>query len=175
MQVILRSLVIATFFVALSTPAAHAQNPFRTAGEKITGEAYWPGRAAAHSLNAARSYAQEYQSYVTRAPRPEPVVVAEVSKTLSGYLDEAQRHLASMKKDFADDKETVAAVEAMERDLAKAVDQHKAMIACCQDQKFDKAMAMTCCGDLSKSLGKIHDDHVALMKKLSHKHAAAKK
>src|SRR4029078_11198996 len=39
----------------------------------------------------------------------------------------------------ATDKETVAAVEAIEKDLAKAVADNKAMIACCQDEKFDKA------------------------------------
>jgi hypothetical protein len=30
---------------------------------------------------------------------------------------------------------------------------------------------MTCCTDLSKLLGKIHDDHVALMTKLATKNA----
>ena len=80
-----------------------------------------------------------------------------------------------MKKDFASDKETVAAVERIEKDLAKAVEHNKAMIACCQEEKFDKAMAMTCCTDLSKQLGKIHADHVALMKQLATKHAAPAK
>lgn len=151
---------------------AVAQNPFRTAGEKITGQAYWPGQATGRYIQSAQSYAQEYQNYVARAPRPEPAVVQEVSKTLSGYLDEANKHLTAMKKDFADDKETVAAVESIQKDLTKATDHHKAMITCCQDEKYDKAMAMSCCTDLSKALGKIHDDHVALMKKLAAKHPA---
>ena len=150
---------------------AVAQNPFRTADEKITGQAYWPAQAMGRHLQSAQAYAQEYHNYLTRAPRPEPVVVQEVSKTLTGYLDEANKHLTSMKKDFADDKETVAAVEKLEKDLAKAVGHHKAMITCCQDEKFDKAMAMTCCTDLSKVLANIHEDHVALMKKLTAKHA----
>ena len=66
-----------------------------------------------------------------------------------------------MKKDFAADKETVAAVEVIEKDLAQAVE-------------HNKAMAMSCCTDLSKQLGKIHDNHVALMKKLAAKHGATK-
>ena len=107
-----------------------------------------------------------------KTPKPEPAVVAEVHKTLTGYLDEANKHLASMKKDFAGDKETVAAVESLENDLATAIDHNKAMIACCQDQKFDKAMAMTCCTDLSKSIAKIHAAHVALMGKLAAKYPA---
>jgi hypothetical protein len=146
---------------------------FRSAGEKITGEAYWPARATTRYLQSAQSYAQDFQAHVARAGRPEPAVVTEVSKTLTGYLDEANKHLVAMKKDFAGDKETVAAVEGIEKDLAKAVEQNKAMITCCQDEKFDKAMAMTCCTDLAKQIGKVHADHVALMKKLSTKHAAA--
>jgi len=166
--------LVALVVIALPQFAA-AQNAFRSAGEKITGDAYWPGRAATRYIESARNYAQEYQGYITRAPRPEPAVVQEVSKTLTGYLDEAKKHLTAMKKDFANDKETVAAVEGMEKDLAKAVENHKAMIACCQEEKFDKAMAMTCCSDLSKDLGKIHDTHVALMKKLAAKHGPAAK
>jgi len=154
--------------------SANAQgSAFRTAGEKITGEAYWPGRATSRYLQSAQSYAQDFQAHVARAGRPEPTVVKEVSKTLTSYLDEANKHLVAMKRDFAGDKETVAAVEGIEKDLAKAVEQNKAMITCCQDEKFDKAMAMTCCTDLAKQIGKIHADHVALMQKLSSKHAAS--
>jgi hypothetical protein len=153
--------------------AADAQNPFRTAGEKISGEAYWPGRATTRYLESAQSYAQDFQTHVAKAGKPEPAVVAEVHKTLTGYLDEANKHLVSMKKDFASDKETVAAIEKIEKDLATAVAHNKAMIDCCKEEKFDKAMAMTCCTDLSKQLGKIHADHVALMKKLSTKYAAS--
>jgi hypothetical protein len=174
----IRNLLTAVGIVAASfvwVPSIEAQGTgFHSAGGKITGEAYWPARATTRYMQSARAYVQEYQGYVQRVPRPEPVVVQEVSKTLSGYLDEANKHLATMKKDFASDKETVAAVEAIEKDLAKAVEQNKAMIACCKEEKFDKAMAMTCCGDLAKQLGKIHDDHVALMKKLATKYATAK-
>ena len=162
---------VAALALTVSPQAATAQNPFRTAGEKISGDAYWPGRATTQYLQSAQNYAQEFQTYVAKTPKPEPAVVAEVHKTLTAHLEEANKHLASMKKDFADDKETVAAVEKMEKDLISAVAHNKAMIECCKDEKFDKAMAMTCCTDLSKDLGKIHADHVALMKKLSTKHA----
>ena len=168
---LLSAAAVAAIVLTLSAPAATAQNPFRTAGEKITGDAYWPGRATTRYLESAQSYAQDFQTHVAKAGKPEPAVVAEVHKTLTGYLDEASKHLASMKKDFAGDKETVAAVEKMEKDLATAVSHNKAMVECCKGEKFDKAMAMTCCTDLSKELGKIHADHVALMKKLSQKHA----
>jgi len=175
MNVTFRRLLVAACAAVLLLPAlASAQNPFRSAGEKISGEAYWPGRATGQYIQSAQNYAQEYQGYLARTPRPEPAVVQEVSKTLNGHLDEATKHLTSMKKDFADDKETVAAIENIEKDLAKAIERNKDMIKCCENEKFDKAMAMTCCTDLSKALGKIHADHTALMKKLSAKHTGKK-
>ena len=168
-KMLFAAVLVGLTLVSLDT--ANAQNPYRTAGEKISGDAYWPARATSQYLQSAQNYAQEFQAHVAKGGKPEPAVVAEVHKTLTAHLEEANKHLVSMKKDFADDKETVAAVEKMEKDLASAIAHNKAMIECCKDEKFDKAMAMTCCTDLSKDLGKIHADHVALMKKLSTKHA----
>src|SRR5436190_11975445 len=151
-RTLLCAATVAALFLTVSPQAATAQNPFRSAGDKITGDAYWPGRATTRYLESAQSYAQDFQTHVAKAGKPEPAVVAEVQKTLTGYLDEAKKHLATMKKDFAADKETVAAIEKMEKDLATAVAHNTAMINCCKEEKFDKAMAMTCCTDLSKEL-----------------------
>jgi len=80
-----------------------------------------------------------------------------------------------MKKDLASDKEAVAGIEGIEKGLAAAIEHNKAMIACCENQKFDKIATMTCCTDLVKQLDKVHADHVALMKKLSQKYATPAK
>jgi hypothetical protein len=101
--------------------------------------------------------------------------VKDIKTGLSRYLDDAQKHLATMKKDFAGDKETVAAIENIEKGLASAVEHNKQMIACCENQKFDKIATMACCTDLVKQLDKVHADHVALMKKLSQKFAGSGK
>jgi hypothetical protein len=172
MNATLRNLFCAAAFAALSviTAVTYAQTGFGSAGHKQGIDAYWPGRATTQYLQSAQSYAAEFQAHVARAGQPAPAVVHEVNKTLTGYLDEANKHLAAMKKDFAKDTETVAAIETIEKDLAKAVADNKAMITCCQDKKFDQAMAMTCCTDLSKSLAKIHAAHVALMGKLAVKY-----
>ena len=97
----------------------------------------------------------------------------DIKTDLGRYLDDAQKHLTTMKKDFASDKETVAGVENLEKELASAIANNKAMIACCEDQKFDKVATMKCCTDLVKDLDKVHADHVALMRKLSQKYAAS--
>ena len=163
-------LAVVAGLALVGTPElALAQGP---AGRKVTGEAYWPAKASRRHVETARYYAQEFQTYVKAAPQPEPSVVKDIKTELGRYLDEAQKHLATMKKDLEGDKEAVAGVESIEKELATAVEHNKAMIACCENQKFDKIATMTCCTDLVKQLDKVHADHVALMKKLTAKYAA---
>ena len=80
-----------------------------------------------------------------------------------------------MKKDFAKDKETATAIGKIEKDLAVAVDANKAMIECCENEKFDKVAGMACCTDLVKQLDKVHAAHQSLMKKLTAKPTATAK
>lgn len=147
-------------------------NTFRDAGSKIRGDAYWPARATTRYLDSARDYAEDFQTYVAKNPSPEPSVVKEVNLELSRYLSESKKHLATMKKDFAADKETLAAIEKIEKELAAAVESHKAMMECCENEKFDKIAGMACCKDFVKQLDKVHADHQQLMQKLSGKPAA---
>jgi hypothetical protein len=147
----------------------------QSAGDKITGAAYWPARASTRHIESARGYAQEFQTYVQRVPQPEPSVVRDIKTELGRYLDEGQKHLTAMKKELANDTETVAAIESIQKDLAKAVEHNKAMITCCENQKFDKIATMACCTDLVKQLDKVHADHVALMRKLGGTAAPATK
>jgi len=142
------------------------------AGGKITGDRYWPAKATGRYIETARNYAQDVQSYLATAAHPEPSVVKDIKTDLGHYLADSQKHLATMKKDFAADKETVAAIDSIEKGLAAAVAHHKAAVACCEDQKFEKVATMACCTDLVKQLDKVHGEHVALMKTLSHKYPA---
>ena len=177
MTTTIRVLFVTAAVAALSIVAfpgkVHAQaSGFQDAGAKIRGDVYWPGRASSRYIESARNYAQDVQTYVAKAPQPEPSVVKEFKMELGRYLDDAQKHLATMKKDLASDKEAVAGIEGIEKGLAAAIEHNKAMIACCENQKFDKVATMTCCTDLVKQLDKVHADHVAMMKKLSQKYAA---
>jgi hypothetical protein len=156
--------------LALTPQFATAQ---QDAGAKIRGDVYWPSRAATRHVESARNYAQEVQSYVAKTPQPDPSVVKDIKTTLGTYLEEAQKHYATMKKDFAADKAAVAAIEKVEKELTAAVDHNKAMVACCEKEKFDKIATMSCCTDLVKQLDKVQAEHVALMKTLA-KPAATK-
>ena len=166
------SLVMGLIAAGLPGLVLAQANVFRDAGAKIRGDAYWPSRATTRYIEGARGYAQDFQTYVKTNPNPEPSVVKEVNLELSRYLSESKKHLATMKKDFAADKETVAAIEGIEKELAAAVESQKAMIECCENEKFDKIAGMACCKDLVKQLDKVHADHQHLMQKLSGKPAA---
>jgi len=145
------------------------------AGGKITGERYWPAKATSRHLTSAREYAQEFQNYVKTTPQPEPSVVKDIKTELGRYLEESKKHLATMKEDLKADKEAVAAIDSLEKELAAAAEHNKAMIACCENQKFDKIATMACCTELVKQLDKVHADHTALMKKLAAKYATPAK
>lgn len=160
---------------SIATAAPGGSAGFHSAGWKQGVDTYWPARSASRAIGNAREYAQDFQSYVAKMPNPEPSVVKDVKVELSRYLDEAAKHLAIMKKDFAEDKETLAAIEKIEKDLSTVVENQQAMIECCENEKFDKIAGMACCKDFVKELDKVHAAHQSLMKALSAKHAASAK
>ena len=161
--------------LALMPSAAHAQPD---AGAKARGEhsvPFWSSRSSARRISAAREYARDFQRYVAANPEPDPVVVKEVTTEIGNNLDEAKKHLAQLKKDFAANKEAVAGIEGIEKQLAAAFDQHKMLCECCEKEAFDKIATMECCSDLAKKLDKILTDHDDLMHKLSPKAVAPAK
>jgi len=156
--------------LAISFAQAQPTSGFHSAGWKQGVDTYWPAKSASRAIGNAREYAQDFQNYLTKMPNPEPSVVKDVKVELSRYLDEAAKHLATMKKDFAGDKATVAAIEKVEKALGTAVENNKAMIECCEHEKFDKIAGMACCKDFVKELDKVHAAHQELMKTLAGKH-----
>jgi hypothetical protein len=165
---------LALVALAVLPGAAISQQPLAgsTYGLKSTGTAFWPIRSNTRRVEAARNYAYEFQAYVQQVQKPDASVVKDIKMELGRYLDEGQKHLATMKKDFAEDKETLAAIDNIEKGLAVAVEHNKAMVTCCEMQKFDKIATMACCSDLVKQLDKVHAEHVALMQKLNQKYTA---
>ncbi len=158
-----------------SSAQAQPTSGFHSAGWKQGVDTYWPARGATRAIGNAREYAQDYQGYIKTMPAPEPSVVKDVKVELVRYLDEAKKHMAAMKKDFATDKETVAAIDKIDKDLDAAIENHKSMIECCENEKFDKIAGMACCTDMVKQLDKIHAAHQDLMKKLAAKAPKAAK
>jgi hypothetical protein len=84
-------------------------------------------------------------------------------------LEEAKKHLASMKKEAGDDKETAAAITKIENKLTHAFDMHTKLCDCCKDASFKQIHGMECCNDLATELDQIMADHGAVMRKQAHK------
>jgi hypothetical protein len=146
----------------------------KDAGAKARGEhsvPFWSSRASARRISAANDYARDFQRYIAANPKPDPAVVKEVTTEIGNNLEEAKKHLAQLKKDFGANKEAVAGIETIEKQLAAAFDQHKMLSECCAKEAFDKIATMDCCSDLAKKLDKILTDHDELMHKLSPKAA----
>jgi len=177
MNATFRKLLVGAAVAVLSvvTAAAQAQHTgFGSAGWKQGVQGYWPAQASGRYIETARNYAQAVQTYAASTAKPDAAAVKEFKGELTRYLDEAHKHLATMKKDLANDKEAVAAIEGLEKQLASAVAHNKEMVACCEHVTFDKVKAMSCCTDLVKALDKISADHAALMKTLAAKYPAQK-
>lgn len=144
----------------------------KDAGSKARGESadsFWSSKYSSRRVQHARDYARDFHSYVNANPQPDPVVVKEVTSEIGRNIEEAQKHLATMKKDFSSDKETVTAIEKLEKQLVAAVDHHKMLCVCCEQTTFDQIKTMACCNDLAKQLDNFNADHDELMRKLSHK------
>jgi len=167
-------IVVGSLTVSSVQAQPSATSGFHSAGWKQGVDTYWPARSAGRSIGNAVEYAQDFQNYLNKMPAPEPAVVKDVKVELTRYLEEAKSHLATMKKDFAADKEISGAIAAIEKDLASAIEHHKSAIECCENEKFDKAAGMACCKDMVKDLDRIHKAHQELMKKLAAKAKPAK-
>jgi hypothetical protein len=166
------ALAVVASTIMLPTPV-QAQ---KDAGSKARGEhsvPFWSSRSSARRLTAARDYARDFQSHIAVNPKPEPAVVKEVTKEIGNSLDEAKKHLAQLKKDFAGNKDAVAGIDSIDKQLTVAFDQHKMLCECCEKEAFDAIATMACCKDLAGELDKILDQHEALMQKLSPKAAPA--
>src|SRR5262249_10315380 len=135
--------VIGGFAVTVALQVVWAQaTGFGSAGWKQGVDNYWPAHASGRYIQSARYYAQSVQTYVAKATKLEPSVVKEIKSELGRYLDDGQKHLTAMKKDFANDKEAVAAIDDIEKELMTAISHNKEMIACCENQTFDKIATM---------------------------------
>ena len=160
------ALAVCLSFVSFPS-AAFAQ---KDAGSKARGEAtvpFWSSKYSSRRIQHARDYARDFHGYVVANPTPDPAVAKEVMNEIGRNIDEAKKHLAMMKKDFASDKNAVAEIEKLEKELAVAVEHHDALCKCCEHTNFDEIKTMDCCNDLAKQLDKFIADHDELMRKLS--------
>lgn len=160
--------------VLVAAGAAQAQLP---AGHKITGgyKSFWSGKSASRSLSHARDHAVGAHEYLAQSAQPDPKVVEEQVSEVLRNLETAKKHFATIRKDYSGDKETLAAIDRIEKHLAGAMEHHGKLCECCQEKDFQAIMAMECCNDMTKEIEAALSEHESLMRQLASKAAAEAK
>jgi hypothetical protein len=167
-----KRLLLAAFSIGAIAGLAGDAFAQKDATSKSRGEhsvPFWSSKASSRRITHARDYARDFHGYIVANPKPSPAVVKEATTEIGNNLAEAQKHLSQLKKDFADDKDAVAGIDALEKQLTAAFDQHKMLGACCEKASFDAIETMECCSDLATQLDKLLVSHDELMRKLARK------
>lgn len=158
-------LLLAALTLSL-TQLAFAQ---RGAQSKTRGEYDFYGKAANRSMRGAREYSHSYRSYATSptVKKVNPQVAKEATDSIGEYIVKAKRHMAWMRKQAADDKETLAALDSIDKHLADAEKAHAEMCAACLKDNVDADESMRCCNVIDESLAKAIAEHDKLMKRVA--------
>jgi hypothetical protein len=149
----------------------------RDAQSKTRGEYDFYGKAANRSMRGAREYSQSYRSYA-KSPtvkKVDPQVAKETTDSIGEYIVKAKRHMAWMRKQAADDKETLAALDSIDKHLADAEKAHADMCAACMKDHVDSDESMRCCNVIDESLAKAIAEHDKLMKHVAGESKSVKK
>jgi len=171
--------------VAMSALTALAQGD---AGAKARGEYNFYGRGARTSMQGARESVGTFREYV-RTTQPAPVQSAQPAQIvreelgvvvvspriaqaaadeIGDYITKSEKHLAWMRRqaEARKDKETLASLDSIDRNITAAKQSHATLCSCCLDDTFDVKATMACCQTIDDALGKAISEHDTLMKRL---------
>ena len=187
----LAALLLAVVALCASTVLAQP-----SADAKARGRFDFYGRGARSAMRGARESTSSFREYV-RGTQPVPgqvrggdVIVREspgvvvvspqiaqaAADEIGDYITKSEKHLAWMRRqaEAQNDKETLASLDSIDRNLAAAKQNHATLCSCCMDDNVDAKAAMACCQTIDDSLGKAISEHDALMKRLAEKQPAGK-
>jgi len=185
--------------VAMGADASFAQSD---AGAKARGQYNFYGRGARNAMRGARESTGSFREYIRSTQPAAPQIVQEQQGVREGvvireqpgvivvspqiaqaaadeigdYITKSEKHLAWMRRqaEANKDKETLASLESIDRNLAEAKRNHATLCSCCMEDTVDAKAAMTCCQTIDDALGKAISEHDALMKRLGEKTPSAK-
>jgi hypothetical protein len=187
---------LAVFFlsvVALCATTALAQP---SADAKARGRFDFYGRGARSAMRGARESAGSFREYIrSTQPVPGQVVGGEVvvrespgvvvvspqiaqaaADEIGDYITKSEKHLAWMRRqaEAQKDKDTLASLDSIDRNLTEAKQKHATLCSCCMEDNVDAKAAMACCQTIDDALGKAISEHDALMKRLGEKQPGGK-
>jgi hypothetical protein len=117
-------------------------------------------------MRHARDYSQDIYYYSRGAQRIEPQVAKAESEQLGKNIDAVKKELAVVRTESAADKETLAALEAIEKHLTKAVETHKMLHAESSRDSVEGGICAKCCSEITKALEMAMAEHDALRRTL---------
>ena len=98
----------------------------RDAGAKARGDLTFYARSGGSHMNAAHAHASNYHGYLGRTETISPRIVRMSGSAINHHIDHTQQHLEGLREHFeaADDKQSLAEVDAIEKHLAEAKHHH---------------------------------------------------
>lgn len=188
--------VLAAILLAIVTLSANTVVAQPSSDAKARGKFNFYGRGAGNAMRGARESAGSFREYIRGTQTvPGPVVSGEgvvrespgvivvspqiaqaAADEIGDYITKSERHLAWMRRqaEAGKDKETLASLDSIDRNLAAAKRNHATLCSCCLEDNVDAKAAMACCQTIDEALGKAMSEHDALMKRLGEKHAGEK-
>lgn len=147
---------------------SHASLASAQGGKKWRPNMYdrWGQNRAQRSMRHARDYARDLHYYSRDVEKVQPNVAKVESDSIGKNIETAQQELAVVRKQAGDDKETLAALEAIQTHLANAAKIHQTLHKECLKDSIDPGVSMECCNDITKELEKAMAEHAALLRGL---------
>lgn len=185
----MKSLVVLLLAVVALCASTVLAQP--SADAKARGRFDFYGRGARSGMRGARESTGSFREYV-RSTQPVPgqviggegvvreppgvvVVSPQIAQAaadeIGDYIMKSEKHLAWMRRqaEAQKDKETLASLDSIDRNLAAAKQNHATLCSCCMEDNVDAKAAMVCCQTIDDSLGRAISEHDALMKRLGEK------
>ncbi len=179
--------VVLAVIVGVSGVLSFAAPP---ADAKARGQYNFYGRGARSAMRGARESSQSYREYIRSAqPSParvvresppvtiiSPQVAQAAADEIGDYISKSEKHLAWSRRqaEVIDDKETLASLDSIDRNLAEAKRTHALLCRQCVQDAIDASAAMECCQTIDDALSKAISEHDALMKRLGEKQPGEK-
>jgi hypothetical protein len=114
---------------------------------------------------AAGDYSNGYRGYARQAPSVNQRIAQHEADGVGHNIKAAKTQYAEIRK-VSSDKETLAALDAIEKHLADAMKAHAQMDEMCKMEMVDGAGTMKCCDDIDAALEKALAEHEKLMAKI---------
>jgi len=97
-----------------------------------------------------------------------PRIVQVATDEIGDSITKSEKHLAWMRRqaEAQKDKDTLASLDSIDRNLATAKQTHASLCTRCMAENVDANAALACCQTIDEALGKAIAEHDALMKRL---------